>query len=130
MALRDVFRSGLVAVGIIRKPDMSAYYVDDHPDRDAMRSGQLYVVGNTKFQKWALMRCPCGCGETIMLSLSRKQRPSWSVDVDWLGRPTLEPSIRQTAGCFSHFWLKGGALSWCADTGEPWPPTRTPQTLR
>jgi hypothetical protein len=126
MALRDIFRSGLAVVGIIRRPAMSANYVDDQPDCQAMTSGQLYVVGNAKFQKWALMRCPCGCGETIVLSLSRKQRPSWSVDVDWLGRPTLEPSIRQTAGCFSHFWLKGGALSWCADTGKLWPPRGDP----
>lgn len=124
MAFGAYIRSALAFAGFIRRPDLAARYVPDHPDRDTLAPGELYVVGNSQFQKWALMRCPCGCGESIMLSLSRKQRPSWSVEIDWLGRPTLAPSIRQTSGCYSHFWLKGGHLSWCEDTGRPWPPTR------
>lgn len=121
MALGAYIRSALAFVGVIRRPEMSAHYLPDHPDRDALAPGELYVVGNSQFQKWALMRCPCGCGDSIMLSLSRKQRPSWSVGIDWLGRPTLHPSVRQTSGCYSHFWLKRGELTWCADTGQPWP---------
>jgi Family of unknown function (DUF6527) len=121
MAVGSRLRSLLSFVGIIRKPDVSARYVDDHPDRNTMVPKELYVVGDRRIQKWALMRCPCGCGETIMLSLSRKRRPSWSVQIDWLGRPTLQPSIRQTDGCYSHFWLKGGQLLWCVDTGKRWP---------
>jgi hypothetical protein len=80
----------------------------------------LVLVGEGHFHKWAYLACPCGCGNPIMLSLSKTKRPAWHVGVDWLGRPTIEPSARQTAGCYSHFWLRKGRIDWCGDTGKPW----------
>lgn len=121
MRLADFSRAILEAIGIVRRSDVAAHYVADHPDAQHLKPGELYVVGNRQFQKWALLRCACGCGETIMLSLSTKKRPHWTATIDWLGRPTLHPSVRQTAGCYSHFWLKQGRLDWCADTGQRWP---------
>jgi hypothetical protein len=121
MRLSDFLRSLLEAIGIVGRADLAAQFVAEHPDPQSLRPGELYVVGNRQFQKWALFRCPCGCGETIMLSLSTKRRPSWTASIDWLGRPTLHPSVRQTAGCYSHFWLKQGRLDWCPDTGKQWP---------
>jgi hypothetical protein len=120
MRFGEFFRSFLETTGIIRRADVAAHYVAEHPEAQGLKAGKVYVVGNKQFQKWALLRCPCGCGEMIMLSLSAKRRPSWTASIDWLGRPTLHPSIRQTAGCYSHFWIKGGQLQWCADTGKPW----------
>lgn len=120
MDLRAGLRSLLSYTGVITKPEMAAVYVIDNPDRETLAPGTLYVVGDKRFQKWAVLRCPCGCGDAIMLSLSKTRRPSWSVEVDWLGRPTLDPSIRQTSGCYSHFWLRRGKLDWCGDTGQPW----------
>lgn len=55
-----------------------------------------------------------------MLSLSKSTRPRWSVTIDRLGRPTLQPSVRQVAGCYSHFWVRRGAVEWCGDTGRAW----------
>ncbi len=93
--------------------------IADHPDLDALAPGRIYVVGGPTFQKWAFLKCPCGCGEPIMLSLSQKRRPRWRIDRDWYGRPTVKPSIWQTAGCCSHFWIKQGRIHWAADTGRP-----------
>jgi hypothetical protein len=118
MALKQFVRLVLEALGLVPRTDLSVRFVGEHPERNKIDAGVLQVVGDKRFQKWAVFRCPCGCGETVMLSLSTKRRPSWRVTIDWLGRPTLHPSIRQTAGCHSHFWLKRGRLVWCADTGR------------
>ena len=120
MRTTGFIRSISESMGFIRRADIVAQYVADHPNSESMRPGELYVVGNKHFQKWALFQCPCGCGDTIMLSLSAKRRPSWTVCIDWLGRPSLSPSVRQIGGCYSHFWLKQGRLKWCADTGKRW----------
>ena len=120
MKLGVALRALLEFFRIMKKADLVAELVADHPDRERMQQGRLYLVGDQRFQKWAVMACPCGCGETIMLSLSQKKRPSWSVQPDWLGRPSVDPSVRQTAGCYSHFWVRQGRIQWCGDTGRPW----------
>lgn len=118
MEVVGIIRWGLEFLGVIPKTGHVTQFVVDHPDRESMASDRVYVVGDRAFQKWATFRCPCGCGDTIMLSLSQKRRPSWTVVSDWLGRPTLDPSVRQTGGCYSHFWLRRGSIEWCADTGK------------
>lgn len=100
-----------------RRPEFTATLVETNPAKEAVRPGKIIVVGGMGYQKWAYFRCPCGCGEIIMLSLQATRRPRWSVSLDARGRPTLDPSIRQTAGCFSHFWIRGGHVEWCADSG-------------
>ena len=120
MNFRSSLRSLLSLAHLIDRPALCVRFVADNPDRDMLAPGTLYIVGDKNFQKWAVMRCPCGCGDPIMLSLSKSRRPSWTADVDWLERPTLDPSIRQTSGCYSHFWVQGGRLVWCGDTGKPW----------
>jgi hypothetical protein len=54
-----------------------------------------------------------------MLSLATARRPHWQVKIDWLDRPTIVPSVWQTDGCFSHFWVKAGRIDWVKDTGRP-----------
>jgi hypothetical protein len=101
------------------KPDLRAEIVATNPGREAIAPGRLLVVGGRGYQKWAYLRCPCGCGEVIMLSLNQKRRPRWRVMIDAQGLPTVEPSVRQTAGCYSHFWIRRGKVEWCRDTGAP-----------
>ncbi|WP_306609890.1 DUF6527 family protein [Paracoccus yibinensis] len=64
------------------------------------------------------MRCPCGCGERLQLSLARERRPRWRLEVDHLGRPTLAPSVRMQDGCRAHFHLRSGKVEWCRDSGS------------
>ncbi|MGB4950377.1 MAG: DUF6527 family protein [Rhizobiaceae bacterium] len=66
--------------------------------------------------KWACFRCPCGCGETIKLSLSKNRRPRWTAISDWLKRPAISPSVRQTNECRCHFWIRQGRIDWCKDS--------------
>lgn len=89
------------------------------PEDSGIDKGQLIVVSWEGHAKWALLKCPCGCGDTIRLSLAGERRPRWEVSIDEPDVPTVFPSVRQTAGCFSHFWLERGQVRWCRDSGAP-----------
>ena len=108
----------LVALRLIPRPAFTARLVSDHPDPDTMADAQIYVVGGRGYSKWAYFRCPADREEIVQLSLMRERRPRWTVAVDWLGRPTIHPSVRQLDGTYAHFWIKKGAIVWCGDSGR------------
>lgn len=110
----------LTALGIIAKPRLVARISETNPAIHQISESDFVVVRSGDFVKWACFRCPCGCGEKISLSLSQDRRPSWRVAADWLGRPTVSPSILQRAGCHSHFWIRAGRIDWCPGTGQPY----------
>lgn len=116
--LVQLLRSILIALGLIRRPDLIVAIVDDHPDRASMRSGIVYVVTSGGHAKWAYFLCPSGNGEIFQLSLQPNRRPRWSVHSDFLGRATIHPSVRQLDGAYAHFWVQGGRVDWCGDSGH------------
>lgn len=122
--LVNYIRFLLVKSGFIKKPDFTVSVTEAHPLPEDINDGNLYLVKGGNIDKWACFKCPDGCGDTIKLSLSASRRPRWTVIADWLRRPTVNPSIRQTSGCFSHFWIKKGHIHWCSDTGKQPFPTR------
>ena len=78
---------------------------------DALDGRFLYVIGDGR--PWsAAMLCPCGCGETIHLSLLSDDSPSWTLRMERGGLPTLSPSVWRTKGCRSHFFLRHGNVVW------------------
>lgn len=118
MFLRSSIRQLLVWLRYIRKPDLFAHTVPTHPAPEDIKPGQILVVCDAKYQKWACFHCPGGCGESILLSLNQKRHPCWGVTIDWLGRPTLHPSVRQLNECRCHFWVRQGVVEWCPDSGQ------------
>ena len=116
--LKRICLSILTWLGVTTKPDVVGVLVKVNPTNEAVPSGRVVVVGGRGYQKWAYIRCPCRCGDVIMLSLAKSRRPRWTVKMDWLNRPSIEPSIRQTSGCYSHFWVRRGVVDWCSDTGR------------
>ena len=116
--LKRLCLSVLSWLGLMTKPDVVGELVKVNPAIEAVPSGRVVVVGGPGYQKWAHIRCPCRCGDVIMLSLANSRRPRWTVKMDWLNRPSIEPSVRQTAGCYSHFWVRRGVVDWCSDTGR------------
>jgi len=76
------------------------------------------MVGTLDRWKWACLRCPGGCGEILLLSLNPTGRPRWTAAIDWLGRPTVQPSVKQLDGCRCHFWIRCGMVEWCSDSGR------------
>lgn len=64
-------------------------------------------------EPWSVaMMCPCGCGQRVELPLLREVRPRWSLQVDKLNRPTLQPSVWLHDGCRSHFFVRRGKIEW------------------
>lgn len=90
----------------------------DMPPREDLRQGELVVVGTAEHPKWLTFHCPCGCSTPLLLSLHPRRRPRWAVSLDPRGRPSVTPSVRRTDGCLSHFWIHGGRIYWCGDTGR------------
>jgi hypothetical protein len=91
--------------------------ISDNPKHDEIKDSVIYLIGNSEYVKWAYLKCPDNCGKIIMLSLSTRIRPSWSVNLDRLGRISVSPSIAQTEGCRSHFWIKKGKIIWVRSFG-------------
>lgn len=103
---------------LVPRPIFTTQFTADHPDTESMSNGHIYIVGGKKYSKWAYFRCPADQDEIVQLSLMPQRRPCWTVSIDFLGRPTISPSIRQTDGSYAHFWVKKGAVIWCADSGH------------
>lgn len=109
----------LVACRVVPRPEVVGEIVGDFPAPTDLRPGTMQVVVDGGRAKWACTPCPCGCGERLQLSLNPTRRPRWTVTLDWLGRPTVHPSVCQRSGCLSHFWVRAGRIDWCSDTGFP-----------
>ncbi|WP_082657839.1 DUF6527 family protein [Paracoccus sp. MKU1] len=116
--IKGLCRIVLERVGWLPKSHLVASFEDAHPDPERLTSGRLVIVRSGGLDKWVCFRCPGGCGEKLQLSLSQQRRPQWSISVDWLGRPSISPSIRQTNACRCHFLVKDGRVKWCWDSGH------------
>lgn len=94
-----------------RRGRFVAHHADEEPDHPATRT--VHVVGEGGHLWFASFSCPCGCGETIKVSLLKTGRPRWSVTEHWDGTVSLRPSVWRQRGCKSHFWLRRGKIHWC-----------------
>ena len=112
MTMKRLIARALRRLGWLRY-DLLAYPVAQHPGKNVVPPGELWVVIDTGVKKWACMSCPGGCGVQISLSLNPDRRPRWSVETDFWGRPTVSPSIHQHRACSCHFWVKKGLIEWC-----------------
>jgi len=97
-------------------------YVSDLPDH--IDSKTLYIAGEGKYKWFVAMKCPCGCEETIQLSLEKDSSPRWHLSEHFDGTVSLYPSIWRNKRCLSHFWIKRSTINWCAGTGKILPPIR------
>ena len=88
------------------------------PKASAIVDRSLYITELRHLRKWASFRCPGGCGKIVRLQLTGTSYPRWTVRTDWLGRATLDPSVRQLTACGCHFWVRRGSIDWCPDTPQ------------
>lgn len=116
--IKTLLRNVAVGFGFIQRPELISLLVSDHPVPEVVRAGVIYIVGGSGYQKWALFRCPKYEDEIVQLSLMASRRPRWTVETDFIGRPTIHPSVRQLDGSLAHFWVKRGRVEWCADSGR------------
>jgi hypothetical protein len=118
MRWNEFLLRALAWCGVVARPDLVGRVSPTHPAPNALPAGRLVVVRDNGLEKAACLRCPGGCGAKIILSLSPKRLPRWRVRLDWLGRPSIEPSVRQLNACRCHFWIRSGRVEWCQDSGH------------
>jgi len=89
------------------------YSIQYHEDPiDNPKEKILYVIGSSN-EPWQVeMRCPCGCGEKIVLPVNEETTPCWSLQIVDRNIPTLHPSIWRSKNCRSHFFLRNGKVIW------------------
>lgn len=74
----------------------------------------LFIVGAQSGYKWAILSCPCGCGERIDICLMPSANPRWELSLQ-KKRASLCPSIWVPADrCGSHFWIRDNRIIWCS----------------
>jgi hypothetical protein len=70
-----------------------------------------------------LLRCPCGCGDDLLINLDRRAGQAWYL-YQKRKRLTLYPSYWRDDRCGSHFILWNDHISWCrgweSDEAEDW----------
>lgn len=84
--------------------------VDEAPD--VLEEEVVYLMGDSPKPWAASFLCPCGCGDTVSLSLIPTDRPRWRARIQRNGSITLSPSVWRTKGCKSHFFLHNGRIVW------------------
>ena len=90
--------------------------VTGFPHPDTIDKNSLLITQIGRRRKWASLRCPGNFGKIVRLRLASSESPHWSVKIDWLGRATIAPSVRQLTSCECHFWIRRGCIQWCVDT--------------
>jgi hypothetical protein len=103
-------RSRLPAWLIRRPAPLITVRVEELPD--VLDANSVYVVGEGNHLWFAALVCPCGCGETLHMSLLPEGHPRWTFIEHRNGTASLDPSVWRTRGCRSHFWLYQGIIYW------------------
>ena len=72
---------------------------------------KVFLIGE-KNPKWAVLSCPCGCGDRLDVNLMQTRNPHWVVSIK-NNTISLDPSLWQPKEkCGSHFWLKKNRIDW------------------
>lgn len=85
-----------------------------------IKADLIYQIGDEDCVWAAALRCPCGCGDVIQLSLVHDTSPSWRIQERKSRDITLLPSVWRTVGCRSHFIIYRSRLIWCSNDTWDW----------
>jgi hypothetical protein len=67
-----------------------------------------------------LLKCPCGCGDNLILNLDGRAGPAWRLYVRQ-GSLSVFPSYWRDSACESHFVLWQDRIYWCEwDDEDMW----------
>lgn len=93
-------------INVICINELKPEYVDNAPSLPNVKEGVLYIC---KKDKWALHRCPCGCGNPVMLPLGSN---GWTLTESDKGI-TLRPSVGSfNLPCKSHYYITDNKIEW------------------
>ena len=77
------------------------------------RAGDTVLVKRGR-PRIIVMRCPCGCGDDLIVNLDAHSRDAWTTYETVKGW-TLFPSYWRDSGCESHFIVWNDRVFWCRD---------------
>ena len=84
-------------------------------DASEIGPDEILLIGDNMNPKWALLKCPCGCGETIHVNLMGSQHPHWTISREQGGSLSFYPSLWVDESlCGSHFFIWHGRVHWCS----------------
>lgn len=83
---------------------------------DVLDPKDVYVLGEGQNLWFVAMMCPCGCKETLQMSLLNDAKPKWSLIQHSDSTISLQPSVWRKIGCRSHFFLRHGLIQWCPES--------------
>ncbi len=95
--------------------------------RDAASSllkerGDAVIVERGK-PRLIIIRCPCGCGDDLLINLDYRAGPAWRYYQSKRGL-TLYPSYWRDSACRSHFIIWNNHIYWCrgweSDESDEW----------
>ncbi len=85
-------------------------------------AGDAVVVERGK-PRLLIVRCPCGCGDDLIINLDRRAGAAWYLFQQRKGL-TLYPSYWRDDKCGSHFILWSNHIYWCrgweSDESDAW----------
>jgi len=59
-----------------------------------------------------LLKCPCGCGDILLLNLDKRAGPAWRM-YERARAISLFPSYWRDSKCRSHFIIWNNSIHWC-----------------
>lgn len=91
-------------------PVIVEYTEEEYPDP---KPGLMVVERHGTELVRAVIECPCGtCHEWLDINLVQNQKPTWTLEVNEAGAPTIRPSVHRGDGCKSHFHIVDGTVAW------------------
>lgn len=89
--------------GKVERRDLGAPLLESAGDAVLVERGKPRLL---------ILRCPCGCGDDLLINLDRRAGKAWHL-YRKRNRLTLYPSYWRDDGCGSHFILWNDEVSWC-----------------
>lgn len=83
----------------------------DSADPLLLQAGDTVLVKRPS-PRLLIMRCPCGCGDDLLINLDRRAGPAWRSYVRG-DKLTVFPSYWREDACESHFVLWNDRIFWC-----------------
>jgi hypothetical protein len=75
-------------------------------------SGDAVIVERGR-SRLLIIRCPCGCGDDLLVNLDKRVGPAWRYFRNQHGL-SLYPSYWRDAACGSHFIIWNNHIYWCS----------------
>lgn len=83
----------------------------DNAGANLVSSGD-YVIVERGQARLIVMRCPCGCGDDLLINVDKRVGPAWRFYRNQYGM-TLYPSYWRDTACESHFIVWNNNIYWC-----------------